>query len=155
MVAPPFSRQRWQGATPIRGSTQVLRGEPEQLLCPCIPAIRGEMMKTMTALEAKNAFGRFLDAAQREPVTLTKNRRRVAALFSMEDVSAMAQAYLSEPLREQVVAGEIGVTNALIRQARMNESVSQSRREVAEGKTRVMDDGYFDSLRAQVRKLAQ
>ena len=67
----------------------------------------------------------------------------------------MAQAYLSEPLREQVVAGEIGVTNALIRQARMNESVSQSRREVAEGKTRVMDDGYFDGLREQVRKLAQ
>ena len=112
-------------------------------------------MKTMSALEAKNAFGRFLDAAQREPVTLTKNRRRVAALFSMEDVSAMAQAYLSEPLREQVVAGEIGVTNALIRQARMNESVSQSRREVAEDKTRVMDDSYFDGLREQVRKLAQ
>ena len=112
-------------------------------------------MKTMSALEAKNAFGRFLDTAQREPVALTKNRRLVAALFSMEDVSTMAEAYLSEPLREQVVAGEIGVTTALIRQARMNERVSQSRAEVAEGKTLVMDNSYFDSLRAHVRKVSR
>ena len=37
----------------------------------------------------------------------------------------------------------------------MSESVSRSCGEVAEGKTRVMDDGYFDGLRAQVRKLAR
>jgi hypothetical protein len=29
------------------------------------------MMTRMTALEAKNAFGQFLDAAQRAPVTVT------------------------------------------------------------------------------------
>ena len=112
-------------------------------------------MKTMSALEAKNAFGRFLDTAQREPVALTKNRRLVAALFSMEDISAMAEAYLSEPLQEQVVAGEIGVTTALIRQARMNERVSQSRAEVAEDKTLTLDNSYFDSLRAHVRKVSR
>ena len=37
------------------------------------------------------------------------------------------------------------------RQERMSESISRSRGEAAEGKTRVMDDGYFDGLRAQVR----
>ena len=30
-------------------------------------------MKTMTAAQAKNSFGQFLDAAQREPVVVTKN----------------------------------------------------------------------------------
>ncbi len=34
-------------------------------------------MTTMTALEAKNAFGQFLDAVQRSPVTVTKNGREV------------------------------------------------------------------------------
>ncbi len=112
-------------------------------------------MKTMSALEAKNAFGQFLDAAQREPVALTKNRRLVAALFSMEDVSAMARAYLSEPLRQQVVAGEIDVTTALVRQARMNEGISQSRAEAAEGKTLTVDDRYFEGLRAHVREISR
>ena len=37
----------------------------------------------------------------------------------------------------------------------MSESVSKSRREAVEGKTRVMDDDYFDGLRSQVRKLAR
>lgn len=32
-------------------------------------------MKIMTALEAKNAFGQFLETAQREPVTITRNGR--------------------------------------------------------------------------------
>ena len=112
-------------------------------------------MKIMSALEAKNAFGRFLDAAQREPVALTKNRRPVAALFSMEDISVMAEAYLSEPMRQQVAAGVIDVTTALIRQARMNECVSQSRGEAAEGKTLTLDDNYFDNLRAHVRKVSR
>lgn len=38
-------------------------------------------MKTMTAVEAKNSFGQLLEAALREPVAVTKNRREVAAMF--------------------------------------------------------------------------
>lgn len=86
---------------------------------------------------------------------MAKNRRRVATLFSMEDISAMAKAYLSESLWDQVVAGEIDVTTALVRQARMNERISQSRKEAAEGKTLTLDYGYFDGLRAHVRKISQ
>lgn len=44
-------------------------------------------MKVMTALEAKNSFGQFLAAAQREPVAVTRNRRRVATMFSIEDIA--------------------------------------------------------------------
>ena len=43
-------------------------------------------MKTITAAEAKNAFGRFLDMAQREPVLVTKNNRAVGVFLSMQDI---------------------------------------------------------------------
>jgi prevent-host-death family protein len=42
-------------------------------------------MKTFTAKEAKNHFGEFLDAMQREPVIVTKNGRSVGMMVSMDD----------------------------------------------------------------------
>lgn len=42
-------------------------------------------MKTMTARDAKNHFGEFLDAARREPVVVTKNDRPVGIMISLED----------------------------------------------------------------------
>lgn len=43
-------------------------------------------MKTMTAADVKNGFGKFLDMAQREPVLVTKNNRPVGVFLSMEDL---------------------------------------------------------------------
>ena len=43
-------------------------------------------MKTMTAAQAKNSFGQFLDAAQREPVVVTKHDRPVGVFLSMQDL---------------------------------------------------------------------
>ena len=42
-------------------------------------------MKTFAASEAKNGFGRLLDTAQREPVTIEKKGRPVAVVLSIED----------------------------------------------------------------------
>lgn len=39
----------------------------------------------MTAAEAKNGFGRYLDAVQREPIIITKKNRPVALTISFED----------------------------------------------------------------------
>ncbi|MDP2795236.1 MAG: type II toxin-antitoxin system Phd/YefM family antitoxin [Sulfurisoma sp.] len=44
-------------------------------------------MKVMTAREAKNHFGEFLDAARREPVVVTKNDRPVGIMISIEDAA--------------------------------------------------------------------
>ncbi len=44
-------------------------------------------MKVMTAREAKNHFGEFLDAAQREPVVITKNNRPVGIMISIQDAA--------------------------------------------------------------------
>ena len=41
-------------------------------------------MKTITAREAKNRFGQLLDAAQRTPVSVTKNGRAVTVMLSTE-----------------------------------------------------------------------
>lgn len=43
-------------------------------------------MKTFTAVDAKTRFGQFLDAAQREPVVVTKKDRPVGVFFSIEDI---------------------------------------------------------------------
>lgn len=42
-------------------------------------------MKTMTATVASKEFGRFIDAAQREPVLLTRKDRPVAVTVSVAD----------------------------------------------------------------------
>ena len=44
-------------------------------------------MKVMTARDAKNHFGEFLDAARREPVIVTKNNRPVGIMISVEDAA--------------------------------------------------------------------
>lgn len=44
-------------------------------------------MKVMSARDAKNHFGEFLDAARREPVVVTKNNRPVGIMISIEDAA--------------------------------------------------------------------
>lgn len=44
-------------------------------------------MKVMTARDAKNHFGEFLDSARREPVVVTKNDRPVAIMISVENAA--------------------------------------------------------------------
>ena len=41
-------------------------------------------MKEITAREAKNRFGQLLDAAQRTPVSVTKNGRAVTVMLSTQ-----------------------------------------------------------------------
>jgi PHD/YefM family antitoxin component YafN of YafNO toxin-antitoxin module len=89
-------------------------------------------MKTMTAVEAKNSFGQLLEAALREPVAVTKNRREVAAMFSMEDVRALADSFLAAPLKAEVA---------------LNRRLEAGRKALAAGDGIVADATYFASLR--------
>ena len=71
-------------------------------------------MKTMTAAKAKTHFGEFLDAAQREPVIITKKNRPVGVMFSMQDIEdtvwgeqarkAHAEGYLTADESEAVLS---------------------------------------------------
>lgn len=51
------------------------------------PGTKGKKMKVMTARDAKNHFGEFLDTARREPVVVTKNDRPVGIMISVEDAA--------------------------------------------------------------------
>ncbi|MBN9697307.1 MAG: type II toxin-antitoxin system Phd/YefM family antitoxin [Zoogloea sp.] len=44
-------------------------------------------MKVMSARDAKNRFGEFLDTVRREPVVVTKNDRPVGIMISIEDAA--------------------------------------------------------------------
>jgi len=44
-------------------------------------------MKIMSACDAKNHFGEFLDSARRETVVVTRNDRPVGIMISIEDAA--------------------------------------------------------------------
>jgi prevent-host-death family protein len=111
-------------------------------------------MTTMTALEAKNAFGQFLDAVQRAPVTVTKNGREVGAMFSRADLEAMGKAYLWPPLQDEVALGALTISEALIKQSVLHRQLEEAEADVAAGRVYDMDDAYFERLREHVRKVA-
>ena len=51
------------------------------------PIIKEIAMKVMTARDAKNHFGEFLDSARREPVVVTKIDCPVGIMISVEDAA--------------------------------------------------------------------
>ena len=75
-------------------------------------------MKTISAIEAKNRFGQLLEAARREPVTVTKQGRPAAVMLSIEDFERMrgaARASLLESMRRmQQEAAAAGLTEEML-----------------------------------------
>jgi len=77
----------------------------------------GVTMKTMTARDAKNRFGEFLDAARREPVVVTKNNRPVGIMVSIEDAAdtLIPEMFMrQEPGYEAWLAAKVGSTLARV-----------------------------------------
>lgn len=89
-------------------------------------------MLTMTSVEAQNRFGQLLDAAQREPVAITRHGRKAAFIVSPLDMAELIQArdnsekgstkptgidwMLQQPLR---TGGEAGTSNVAVLQERV------------------------------------
>ncbi len=75
-------------------------------------------MRTVSAIDAKNRFGQLLEAAQREPVTVTKQGRPAAVVLSVEDYERMrgaANARLLESVRRmQEEAAAAGLTEDVL-----------------------------------------
>lgn len=51
---------------------------------------RGVPVKSMSARDAKNGFGRLIDLARLEPVTIEKHGRAVAVVMSVERYDELA-----------------------------------------------------------------
>ena len=74
-------------------------------------------MKTMTARDAKNHFGEFLDAAIREPVVVTKNDRPVGIMISIEDAAdtLIPEMFMErESEYDEWLAAKVGATLARV-----------------------------------------
>lgn len=69
-------------------------------------------MRTISAKQAKDAFGALLDAAQREPVTITRQGREVAVVLSKEDFArfeALEDGHWGRLALEAMKEGSIGL----------------------------------------------
>ncbi len=75
-------------------------------------------MRTVSAIDAKNRFGQLLEAAQREPVTVTKQGRPAAVVLSVEDYERMRGAanarLLASVRRMQDEAANAGLTEEVL-----------------------------------------
>lgn len=70
-------------------------------------------MKTMSATIASKEFGRFLDAAQREPVLLTKKDRPVAVTVSVADWEELVSLRIERGIAAGLADIEAGRVTAL------------------------------------------
>lgn len=61
-------------------------------------------MKTMSAREAKNAFGLMIDSARPEPVLIEKHGRGVVVVVSVEEYDRLSLRVSSTRKREQSAA---------------------------------------------------
>lgn len=89
-------------------------------------------MKTISAKEAKNSFGSFLDSAQREPVLVTKRDRPIGIFFSMQDVEALIQ--VSDSFKKEI---ENGILSGLA--------------DIEAGRVKEFNKDYANDLKARVK----
>jgi len=67
-------------------------------------------MKVMTAKEAKNSFGIFIDTAQIEPVLVTKRQRPIGVFLSIQEISNIPELkksllkYMDEKVKNPLLA---------------------------------------------------
>ena len=95
-------------------------------------------MKAITAADAKNSFGLFLDAVQHEPVVVTKQNRPVGIMLSMQDVKTL-------------FGDQEGAVTRALAEARIDAQLNIARKQAEEGFSVVADDAMFEGLRNEIR----
>jgi prevent-host-death family protein len=63
-------------------------------------------MKTMSARDAKNAFGMLIDTARAEPVVIEKHGRRVVVVLSVEEFDRLRQPRVARPGKNKEHVGK-------------------------------------------------
>ena len=70
-------------------------------------------MREIAARDARNRFGRLLDASQRAPVLLTRKGRGVSVMMSVEQYERLRGAAWERLVATMHDLGEEAVTNSL------------------------------------------
>ncbi|MFC0243897.1 type II toxin-antitoxin system Phd/YefM family antitoxin [Falsochrobactrum ovis] len=63
-------------------------------------------MKRISAAEAKNGFGRFMDLARREPVLVEKHNRPVIVAISVEEYERLTGGAAPDLTTDKTQSGE-------------------------------------------------
>ena len=66
-------------------------------------------MRTMNSEEAQNHFGELLDAAQREPVTITRRGRPVVYVVSQLEYDAFTQGVADARQQTSLTAAQVAI----------------------------------------------
>ena len=66
-------------------------------------------MRTMTSVEAQNHFGELLDAAQREPITITRRGRPVVYVLSQQEYDAFSQGLATAKQQSSLTAAQAAI----------------------------------------------
>ncbi len=98
-------------------------------------------MRSLTSVEAQNRFGELLDAAQREPVSITRRGRPVAFVVSPADMKDLIDARQSRVAAVaaydsylNTVASRLKPAAAMLDDADVAALVAQARAESTEAK---------------------
>jgi prevent-host-death family protein len=70
-------------------------------------------MKTITAIDAKNKFGQLIEAAQRQPVTITKKGRASVVVMSVEDYERRRNRAWKNLVKTMTETGDYAVSQGL------------------------------------------
>lgn len=66
-----------------------------------LDSIKGHAMQTMSAKDAKDGFGRLIDLARMEPVTVEKHRRPVVVVMAVEEYERLKNIEVGSGGRKQ------------------------------------------------------
>lgn len=66
-------------------------------------------MRTMTSVEAQNRFGELLDAAQREPIGISRRGRQVAIVLSQQEYEALSQGLKAANKQSSLTAAQVAI----------------------------------------------
>jgi prevent-host-death family protein len=72
-----------------------------------------DIMRTVSATEAKQRLAALLDAAQREPVLIRRQNRDVAVIMSAEEYERIRKINVSEVLRTMDRISEQAAANGM------------------------------------------
>jgi prevent-host-death family protein len=70
-------------------------------------------MKTITAIDAKNKFGQLIEAAQRQPVIITKKGRASVVVMSIEDYERRRNRAWKNLVKTMTETGNYAVSQGL------------------------------------------
>lgn len=89
----------------------------------------------------------MLDEAQHTPVTITKHRREVGALLSMQKLQRIADTMLSEPLKSSVANQQISLVEAIEAQLHINELREIALQQHRNNEVYESSDAFFNDIR--------